>query len=79
MVKPALRAAVMELYAAELLYLERAFQIDNGFDTKSQSKASVFQGAANEVLYIYIYLYVKQRKAVVMFYNLRIQLIYILG
>lgn len=77
MVKPALRAAVMELYAAELLYLERAFQIDNGFDTKSQSKASVFQGAANEVLYIY--LYVKQRKAVVMFYNLRIQLIYILG
>ncbi len=42
MVKPALRAAVMELYAAELLYLERAFQIGSGFDTKSQSKASVF-------------------------------------
>ena len=42
MVKPALRAAVMELYAAELLYLERTFQIGSGFDTKSQSKASVF-------------------------------------
>lgn len=41
MVNPALRAAVMELYAAELLYLERAVQIGS-FDTKSQSKASVF-------------------------------------